>query len=388
MKLRQKPEDFIVEEINDFEISRHQGSYKLYLLEKRGIETFFLLSYLSKNNNIPLNELGIAGMKDKHAKTRQYMTVPSKYNIKTLNEQNMKISFLGYVSKKLNLGDLKGNKFEITVRDLSGRDIEGIEAKAKSLESFGVPNYFDSQRFGSVINHNFIARYAIKKNYEQAVKIYLTQFTRHEKQSIKQEKRLIEKNWESLRELKVNSGSLRRIVGELKKTNNWLGAYKKIPFSLREMFNSAYQSYIWNECIKELMREKLPKSKIFKVKYNAGTLLFYKELNETEYSRLGKSFKTVCPEIKPSIAEKKALWKVLGREGISTDDFNIKNETGNFFAASEREVILKPSQLKISHPERDELNDKGKSRKFRITLFFSLPKGSYATLITKGIFGR
>ena len=82
MKLRQLPEDFRVEEINSFKISKDKLPFKLYLLEKKSLESFSLLGYLSKINNIPLKDIGIAGLKDKHAITKQYITVPSKYDLK------------------------------------------------------------------------------------------------------------------------------------------------------------------------------------------------------------------------------------------------------------------------------------------------------------------
>ena len=73
MKLKQLAEDFRVEEISKFNILKN-GSYKIYLLEKKGLETFSLLSYLSRKNRIPASEFGIAGLKDKPVvKDRHYV---------------------------------------------------------------------------------------------------------------------------------------------------------------------------------------------------------------------------------------------------------------------------------------------------------------------------
>ena len=41
MKLKQLPEDFKVEEVTKIAISKEKKGYKIYLLEKKGIETFF-----------------------------------------------------------------------------------------------------------------------------------------------------------------------------------------------------------------------------------------------------------------------------------------------------------------------------------------------------------
>ena len=84
-----------------------------------------------------------------------------------------KITFLGYADKALELGDLTGNRFDITIRNIRKGELDGIKQKAKNISLIGVPNYFDSQRFGSVIGNEFIAKHLIKRNYEKAVKIYL-----------------------------------------------------------------------------------------------------------------------------------------------------------------------------------------------------------------------
>ncbi len=194
MKLKQLPEDFKVDELHELEISRDEKPYKVYLLEKKSMETFSLLSYLAKKNNIPFSELGIAGLKDRHAITKQYLTIPSKHDLKTVQEKNFRITFLGYVNEKLKLGSLLGNRFEITVRDVKKGGLEGVTQKAESIDQVGVPNYFDSQRFGSVINQEFVAKHLIKKDYEKAVKTYLTLYTKFESSKVKEEKNLILQN--------------------------------------------------------------------------------------------------------------------------------------------------------------------------------------------------
>ena len=385
MKLKQLAEDFRVEEISKFNILKN-GSYKIYLLEKKGLETFSLLSYLSRKNRIPASEFGIAGLKDRHAVTKQHFTIPSIYDIKTLNEKNFNISFLGYLDRKIGLGDLIANKFEITVRDIAKGELDGAYQKADTLAIIGVPNYFDSQRFGSVIDKEFIAKFVLKKDYESAVKIFLTKYTKFESKNVKEEKRKIAENWNSLSKVNIKNPVLAAIVNEYAKTRNWLDAYKKIPPNLREMFISAYQSYLWNECIKLLLIKAVNNKCLYSVPYNIGSLLFYKKLSEEELKIIPSAFKTISDEMELSELEKGIVSKVLSKEGISINDFSIKKATGNFFKAHERAVLVKPSDFRISSCLTDELNCKRKNNKFKITVSFSLPKGSYATVITKRIF--
>jgi len=379
MKLRQKLEDFKVEEINEFDILK-SGQFKLYLLEKKGLESFALIGYLAKQNNIPRSEIGVAGLKDKYAETSQYITIPEKYEIKTTDEKNFKITFIGFVDKPLKIGDLQGNRFEITVRDLNKDELEKIKQRAEELKKYGAPNYFDSQRFGSVINNKFIAKYVVKRDYENAAKIFLTEHTKFEKSQIKKEKKQILENWKNIENAEARTKFLRQILDEYRKTKDWLKAYKKINYQLRAMFVYAYQSYLWNECVKELLKKTVDAKKLYSVSYNIGTLLFYKEIDE----KIPESFPSIGREINLDEFQAEIINKVLSKEGLSIGDFDVKDEAGNFFKAENRKLILKPEGFEMLKPEEDELN-KGK---YKITLNFKLPKGSYATIVTKKIFNK
>lgn len=385
MKIKQLPEDFKVEELNELEISRDEKPYKVYLLEKKGMEAFSLLSYISKENNIPVSELGIAGLKDKHAITKQYLTIPSKHDLKTVQKKNFRITFLGYSDEKLKLGSLTSNRFEITVRDVKKGELEGLAQKAENIEQMGVPNYFDSQRFGSVINQEFAAKHLIKKDYEKAVKTYLTLYPKFERSNVKEEKELILRNWGGFSKLRLKNPSLKRVTEEYEKTKDWIKAYKKISPKIREMMVSAYQSYLWNECVKKVLKLKINNRKIYPIRYSLGVLLFYK--NVKEIKDIPETFKTISHDMEISSFEREVITEILSKEMVSIKSFDIK-ETGNFFISHERKTLLKPSQFKMSQPSIDELNDKGGKNKFKITLSFTLPKGSYATMITKKLFNQ
>ncbi len=372
MKLRQTLEDFKVEEIAKFKVS-DSGKFRLYSLEKKGLETFSLIRYLSSQNKIPSSKFGIAGLKDKHAITKQHFTLPTEYKIKSPEKKNFRIAVLGNVDRAIGVGDLFGNRFEIAVRDIKKEEIPEIMKRAEAIKLAGAPNYFDSQRFGSVINGNFIIKHVMKKDYESAVKVYLTSYTRHENKRAKDEKRLIKENWEKIDSLNLKNKHLARIVDEYKKTKNWLSAYKRIPANIRELFVSAYQSYLWNECVKKVFEER----KIRKVKYGVGELFFPEDT-----TNLPETFATIAPDMEPSDFERKIIEKLLLCEEVSLDDFDIRKETGHFFRQYDRKVIVKAGGLTVSEPETDELNKK----RYKLTLSFTLERGSYATIATKGIF--
>jgi tRNA pseudouridine13 synthase len=375
MKLKQHPEDFRVEEISTVQITKEPAEYKIYLLEKKNAETFALISYLSAKNRIPAHEFGIAGLKDKHALTRQYFSIPSKYRLNTSEEKNFRISFAGYSKNRIKLGDLKGNRFEITARGIKKGEIDGIKQKAESLPKIGAPNYYDSQRFGSASNGEFIIKHAMKKNYERAVKIYLTDGTKSEGRAAKQDKKNILENWGAIEKVQAKTKRLARVIEEYKKTRSWQSAYRRIPSRMRELYVSAYQSYLWNECLKEILRKNAPAKTTYSIEYKMGALIFYKK-----QCMLPEILNTISDEINSPPEEKIIVERILAREGITLDDFRIKNATGNFFKTHERKTKLVPEDFKIT------IEDEKNSYKARIS--FSLPKGSYATIITKRLFNK
>ncbi len=389
MKLKQLPEDFIVEEIPNFKISQNKDRYQVFLMEKRELDTFDAIKIISKELKIPLPKIGFAGLKDKHGITRQYISIPVEQHIENKDMRNIKLEFVGYHNKRIETGDLKGNKFTITVRNIQKGDTPGIYSRAETIQNIGVPNYFDSQRFGSVIHNEFIAKYLIQKNYEKAVKIFLTKYTKKERKKTKDEKREILANWKNLESLNIKNKFFSDIISEYVKTKSWLVAYKKLPSNLREMFVNAYQSYMWNECVKESLKKIIGKERLYDIDYNIGSLVFYKKIIDAELKKIPATFQTISSSIEfLSDFEKEIIKSVLSKEKIGLLDLDIKEETRNFFKTRERDVILKPDEFKISELEIDEVNDRENKNNYKIILSFILPKGSYATIITKRLFGH
>jgi len=388
MKLKQQPADFIVEEIPSFEVSYEKDEHTVFLLEKQEIDTFDAVRQIAQKLRISLFEIGYAGLKDKHALARQYISIPTRYNVQGLNIDSLTLSFVGYQRKKIKIGDLAGNRFTITVRDVSENELDDVSCRAATIPMSGVPNYFDSQRFGSVIDHEFIGKYVVLKQYENAVKQYLTAYQKSEPKKIKDEKRKILFSWNDLSNVRVYNKAFAVVIKEYGKTKDWRAAYRKIPAHLREMFVNAYQSYLWNECVKELLKEVVEKKKLYSVEYAIGALLFYGNLSEQEMKNIPQTFLTISETAMFTNDEQRIVSTVLAKEELQLTDFKIEEETGNFFKTRARKVLLILEDFAISKPARDEINSKGNTQRFKIQVSFSLPKGCYATIVTKRLFNH
>ena len=386
MKLKQQPADFIVEEIPNIVICSEKDEHSIFLLEKQEVDTFDAIRQIAKKLRISLFEIGYAGLKDKHALARQYISIPTHYNVKGLNVDSLTLTFIGYHRKKIKIGDLTGNRFTIIVRDVSENELIDISKRASEIPISGVPNYFDSQRFGSVIDNEFIGKLIILKKYDHAVKRYLTAYQKSEPKKVKDEKRKILSSWNDLSKLRIYNKAFAMVVKEYLITSDWRAAYRKIPAHLREMFVNAYQSHLWNECVKEILKNRVETKKLYTVEYAIGSLLFYTTLSEHEIKKIPQTFQTISENAAFSTDEQRIIDHVLMKEGLKLADFEIESETGNFFKTRTRQVLLIPNDFTISEPTEDERNSKGNSIRRKIQVSFSLQKGSYATIITKQLF--
>lgn len=148
--IRKVPEDFVVEEIDAFEASG-SGEHLLLSIEKRGMNTAFAAQRIARWAGVVESAIGYAGLKDRHALTRQRFSVwlPKKVAppIESLDEDGLRVLHADWHSRKLPRGALAGNRFVLTLRAVQGQR-EAIDARLQAIAARGVPNVFGEQRFG------------------------------------------------------------------------------------------------------------------------------------------------------------------------------------------------------------------------------------------------
>jgi tRNA pseudouridine13 synthase len=146
--------DFIVQEIPIVPFS-NKGNFLILKIKKVFTSTWELLSIISRSLNIDEYLIGYAGLKDKNATTTQYISIPlnKSRDYKLINSKNIEVLETYKHHKKLQIGDLLGNKFKITLKDLSLNDLPIIYQTLSQIQKHGMPNYFGYQRFGK--DNNF-----------------------------------------------------------------------------------------------------------------------------------------------------------------------------------------------------------------------------------------
>ena len=149
-RLRSSPEDFVVEEILGYDADG-AGEHALLWVEKRGANTDWVARELAKFAGVSQVAVGYAGMKDRHAVTRQTFSVQlagkPDPDWSVFPHAEVKVLAATRHSRKLKRGALRGNRFVLVLRDAQG-DREAAERVLAQIAARGVPNYYGEQRFG------------------------------------------------------------------------------------------------------------------------------------------------------------------------------------------------------------------------------------------------
>ena len=147
---RQSARDFVVEEIPLYEFSG-EGEHLILLVRKKNISTLEMVSLFARYFGIKNKEIGYAGLKDKHAMTKQYISIHKKYEeqLNNFTHESIKIVSKTYHNNKIRLGHLKGNRFYIKIKKVNPTAATKIDEALKNISELGMPNYFGYQRFGN-----------------------------------------------------------------------------------------------------------------------------------------------------------------------------------------------------------------------------------------------
>jgi tRNA pseudouridine13 synthase len=149
--LRAHVEDFVVDEQPAYAPSG-SGTHVFVRIEKRGLTTQHAIEALAGALGVPARDVGAAGMKDRHAVTTQWLSLPPPATPEAalaVTVDGIRVLEATRHEHKLRTGHLRGNAFRLRVRDAEpGAAERASEILARLAEAPGAPNWYAEQRFG------------------------------------------------------------------------------------------------------------------------------------------------------------------------------------------------------------------------------------------------
>jgi tRNA pseudouridine13 synthase len=146
-RIKAEPADFEVEEIPAYEPSG-SGDHLFLWIEKTDLGAEYFIRQVARRLGIPNGEVGTAGLKDRRAVTRQWVSVPATCEsaLPNLEGNGIRVLRVSRHANKLRPGHLRGNRFRIVIRDAD----QSIDPQPilDRIAADGLPNFYGPQRFG------------------------------------------------------------------------------------------------------------------------------------------------------------------------------------------------------------------------------------------------
>ena len=300
-KLRTEPEDFQVQEIENFDpepVDADPGAYPEILLRAtlREWDTNDFAGRISDAMGISRERVAWAGTKDKHAVTTQLFSIRDvdPEAVEAVDINGADIDVLGRTGRSISFGDLHGNRFVIRVRDTDPEAaartnettaalrafVDGDERSSSSSrtqsgdgdQTAGVPNWFGQQRFGSQrpVTHE-VGLNIVRREWREAVLSYVANPFETERETTQAARQFVadqaasdEPDWQACLDeipgyLGFERSMLHRLVEDGADTaEDFRHALEAVPWNLQRLFINAAQSYLYNRILSERLRRGLP----------------------------------------------------------------------------------------------------------------------------------
>jgi tRNA pseudouridine13 synthase len=385
MHIKQKPEDFWVEELTNCQPG-NTGDYAFYRLDKRGWTSADAMAIIRRRWKIEVRRVSIGGLKDRHAETIQYLTIYRGPHRK-LTHSNLQLTYLGQVTQAYSSEHIDANRFAVTIRAMTAEQIGAALRALEEVLEVGVPNYYDDQRFGSVAHGgSFLAQQIILGEYEAALQSALTAPYAFERAAQKKEKATLRQHWGNwvYCQQHLSRGPARNIVEYLAAhADDFRGALEHLPPELRSLYLSSYQSHLWNHMLVDWLTDYVPAKDLTRVALRLGEVPMPRRLNadlREQLRTLELPLHSARNHLDEADQRKPYFDRILAEEGLTLEQFKLKGFRKLFFSRGERAAWCFPRNLEARNARDEEHPNKQK-----LTLRFDLPRGSYATLVVKRI---
>jgi tRNA pseudouridine13 synthase len=380
MKIKVKPEDFIVRESINLPFSK-KGDYTILILEKKYWNTLDVIDFVARKLSLSKNLFSRAGLKDRYSYSTQYLSFKGDFST-TIKEKNFTLHPIGKADQPISPHHLIENEFSIILRNLTQLELEKIRANYNEIIHYGIANYFDEQRFGSAKHgKGFFAKELILKHHRGALKLFLCYPSKDDAKQVKIFKNFCREHWEEWQDCyPLATPTYKKIILYLmRKPRNYKNAIKKINRDLFNILLLAYQSYLFNLTLNTVIDEY--GINIRQIPYCVGKFLFYRKVKNLSYIVENVKIPMINETTKLHGFLKDTIQSICEKENVAIKDFALRSMRlrGVRFRSFLRSAIIFPYNFVVGTPQDDDLY----VRRKKIRMTFNLPPGSYATLVIK-----
>jgi tRNA pseudouridine13 synthase len=386
-RLRTTPEDFLVDEIPPEGKGGTEGPYLICRLTKHNWELQHAVKEIARRLNISHRRIGFAGTKDKNAVTTQLISLfkVTPEDVAAFSLKDIKLEVIGHSNEQLSLGDLRGNRFDLVIRETEGDDLAGRVEAITAVAGQALPNYFGLQRFGVIrpLTHR-IGELILHKDYEKAVVTYVGLAFPHESDEVRRVRTAFMETRDTavaLRELPVHMSFERSMLSYLNANpDDYAGALQQLPPKLLSMFVSAFQSYLFNCAISKrlsdghTLMDPVPGDRLIFANGRTDAVTAANMPAVTLHLARGRcNIALFMPgkDETDAITTNDAIRDILKEMQITADDFR----NASLFVRTKFDGAWRPIALKTAiEASVQETN---------VRLKFTLPPGHYATTVCR-----
>lgn len=419
MKLKRLPEDFLVEErllvslpdprtlpASDLDLDDPKGSpsgsdpgfdrmsidqsvdrdgFVLYRLTKIGLGTPEALEAIRRRWNLPRGRISVGGLKDRHARTIQYLTI-RRGPWRRLRQSRLELVPVGTMNRPYGPRDFAGNSFGLVLRDLDRNALRRARRGLESLERDGLPNYFDDQRFGSVgFSGEFQAASWLKGDHARALWLAIAEANPLDRPDARREKEILRTHWGDWATAKAalpRSHARSLVTYLVDHPEDFRGAFARLRHDYRSIAFSAFQSHLWNLALAGWMRHHLPSTQRLEIPFKLGLLPIPHHLDDAHAHTLNRLHIPLPSARNPRPVGEWAdhFAQALEPFGLTWDDLRVRHLKDLFLSKGERPALIRPERVRFES-QPDDLYP----RRSKLILQFDLPRGSYATILVKRI---
>lgn len=257
-RLKERPGDFIVEEIPAYDPSG-EGEHLYLGIQKTNMPHTEMLGVICRHFRVEESAIGFAGMKDRVAVTHQTVSVhlPVDRPVGELRHERLAVMWAKRHGNKLRRGHLRGNRFVIRIRGVDPLQVRTIKRRMELLERQGIPDYFGEQRFGYRANNHIVGRHFARGEWRPLLDEMLgsrgAPFPPHQLQV----RELYDRGeFQAAHDLWGRNDQAERIaLRALAKGRDAAGAVRAVPAHTKSFWMSALQGAVFNCVLDERVRD-------------------------------------------------------------------------------------------------------------------------------------